>query len=176
MKITDELLNKYIDNELTTEELVEFNKMLSEDEGILQKLKALQFFEQSIKNIEVFKTSPEFTNKLMRKVIPQISSRAKKNYFFRTIVSFFTFLILSVSGYMISILVSSNLTTDSKELVFSNLSQFTAEKLNFIEKFLTNPNTLMITSSITLFLLLSLYFIIEFHVFSNRKFSNIHKQ
>ena len=51
MKILDELLNRYIDNELSTGELVQFQKQLESDENLLQKLKALQYVEQSAKKI-----------------------------------------------------------------------------------------------------------------------------
>ena len=168
MKISDDLFNKYIDNELSKEELDQFNKMLSQDSDTIQKLKALQFVEHSAKKIKVFKAPDGFAEKMMTRIKPQLSKRYQKNYFFRIIISLFTVLFFSISGLMISFLVNSNADTISKKSIFIDLSQDFLQKLSIVEKFLVNSNNLMISSLITLLLLLSLYFIIETRGFTNQ--------
>ncbi|GBD90137.1 hypothetical protein BMS3Abin04_00853 [bacterium BMS3Abin04] len=169
MKILDELLNRYIDNELSTGELVQFQKQLESDENLLQKLKALQYVEQSAKRIEIYSAPNGITEKIMAKISLQLSERYKKNHFFRFIVFVFTVLILSISGFMVSSLVNSNFGLNIKNSFFTKLSSFSEKEIHLIEKFLANPNTLLIISSITLLLLLSLYFIIESNLFANQK-------
>jgi len=168
MKISDDLFNKYIDNELSKEELDQFNKMLPQDQEAIQKLKALQFVEHSAKKIKVFKAPDGFAEKMMAKIKPQFSKRYEKNYFFRFIISLFTVLFFSISGLMISFLVNSNADTISKKSIFIDLSQDFLQKLSIVEKFFVNSNNLMISSLITLLLLLSLYFIIETRGFTNQ--------
>lgn len=169
MKISVDLFNRYIDNELSEEELVQFNKLLNQDLDAVKKIKALQFVENSAGNIETFNAPDGFTRKIMMKIKPQLSKQYKKNYFFRIIISFFTVLFFSFSGYVLYLLANLNTGSNLKGSVFTKLNFFSEKEIYLIEKFLTNPSILLVTSSVTLLLLLSLYFIIESNLFANQK-------
>ena len=169
MKISDDLYNKYIDNELNEKELADFNQLLSLDPDAVQKLKSLQTVERLAKKIETFDAPDGFSGKIMAKIKPQFSKRYQKNYFFRFIISLFTVLFFSISGLMISFLVNSNADTISKKSIFIDLSQEILQKISIIEKFFMNSNNLLISGSAILLLLLSLFFILEPNLSSSQK-------
>lgn len=168
MKISDDLLNRYIDNELSKEELDQFNKMLSQDQEAIQKLKALQFVERSAKKIKAFKAPDGFAEKIMAEIKPKLSIRYQKDYFYRIIISVFTISFFAISGFTVSLLLKSNSGTSLKDSYVSEFSQVIIQKLGIVEKFFINTNNMMISSSIILLLLLSLYFIFETRRFTNQ--------
>ncbi|HEX2866679.1 MAG TPA: hypothetical protein VHO03_06535 [Ignavibacteriales bacterium] len=92
--VSDEVLNKYIDNELESRELSELNEHLKFCTQCLSRLKALRIVDQQLKRMDTFHVSADFTQNLMKR-IEKISFHytPKKSYFFRFVVA--SFLILT---------------------------------------------------------------------------------
>ena len=53
MKVTNELLNKLIDDELNTQEIEELHYLIKHDEMALSKVKAHQMVDSILKKIDV---------------------------------------------------------------------------------------------------------------------------
>ncbi|MCU7497308.1 MAG: hypothetical protein HF314_17170 [Ignavibacteria bacterium] len=95
--ISDEILNKYIDNELEGEGLSELNEHLKICSSCLARLKALRIVDQQFRMMETFHVSGDFTQNLMKK-IEKISFHyaPKKSYFFRFVVALFLVLTAAI--------------------------------------------------------------------------------
>ncbi len=55
-KVTDEILNKLIDNELSSSEIDELHQLIKKDEKLLSKTKAHQMVDNVLKKLELLKS------------------------------------------------------------------------------------------------------------------------
>jgi hypothetical protein len=133
-KISDEMLNDYIDNQLDSSSLNELKQNLSGDEESLNKLKALKIVDSTLREIEVFETPLNFTDKMMGIISKHAKSvRPKINYFFTGIVSLFGIIISAVLVSLIIVVIKQNPSLGNfqtaenvKKIVDENLSSFNA--------------------------------------------------
>lgn len=161
--INDELLNKYIDNELTEVELKELLEALKKDEEAQTKLKALQLTDEVLRKMEITPAPQNFTESFMKKIITVSSVHKEKvSYFFVSVISFFVLTIVGVIGFSIkqigfgsSLVENNEYVKSSKEVLSNGLSQVNAV--------FNNDNMLLIGAGLTFVLLISGYFIIESH-------------
>ena len=108
--ITDELLNKYIDNELSEAELKELTERLKNDTDAQLRLKALHLTDDILRKIEVSPAPENFTQKFMSKISISTSSvKDKVSYFYIGMISFFALAIAVILGFSIS-RIESNLS------------------------------------------------------------------
>jgi len=64
MKVTDEILNKLIDNELNDREIEELHRLIKYDEVALSKVKAHQMVDSILKRIDI-DLAPEDTTSII---------------------------------------------------------------------------------------------------------------
>lgn len=161
-KNIDELLNDYIDNQLSTEEVEEVNSLLESNSNAVQKLKALRSVHQSLQKLEYEQAPIGFTDRFMKRLgsAPTLSKR--KNYFFYSVVGVFGFLLIGILAFVI---LSINWNFESM-----HLSGYIEQAKNGIEKngsqalsIFKNKTVLMISSSMVLLLLILAYFGFESH-------------
>lgn len=101
--ISDEVLNKYIDNELEAPELSELNEHLKFCAECLSRLKALRIVDQQLKRMETFHVSADFTQNMMKRIEKySFHYTPKKSYFFRFVVA--SFLVLTAAILIAAIL------------------------------------------------------------------------
>jgi len=161
-KNIDELLNNYIDNQLTPEEIDELQAFLKNNVQVERKLKALRTVHQSLLQLETEQAPMDFTERFMKKLSSAKSVSHKKNYFFYAVVGFFGFLLVGILAFVI---FSINWNFESM-----NLSGYIEQAKNGIEKngnqalsIFKNKTVLMISSSMVLLLLILAYFGFESH-------------
>lgn len=172
-KLTDEILNKYIDGELDSFELKNVQNELEKDDAALARLKALRMVDSSLRQIEVEQTSVNFTDKVMKAIaVTKSVVKPKISYFFISIVSIFTVGVLAVlvaafrfteKGNSPSALVSY--TDGFKELISKNL--------NSLQSILANPNVMLVISVFSLIILVAVYFTFEAHKNFTKKLNSI---
>ena len=162
-KNIDELLNDYIDNQLTPEELEDVKNLLNSDQLAASRLRAMRVVHQSLKQIEPDLAPNGFTERLMGALnLSPGSSKQKKNYFFYGVVGFFGFLIV---GILVLTILSVNWNMGS-----INVSHYVDQAKSGIEKsggeafsVFKNKTVLMISSSLVLLMLILAYFGFESH-------------
>lgn len=162
--ITDELLNKYIDNELSETELKELTEILKNDADAQLRLKALHLTEDILKKIEISPAPDNFTNKFMSKIsVSKSSVKDKVSYFYIGMISFFSLVITGILGYSISLIEFgvSNLTGDNQYI--QKTSKLISGGLGHINSLSGNDSILLIGACLTFVLLVGGYFIIENH-------------
>ena len=159
--IIDELLNKYIDNELSEAELKELTEILKNDTDAQLRLKALHLTEEILRKIEISPAPENFTHKFMSKIFISTSVvKDKVSYFYIGMISFFALAIAGILGFSISRIESgsSNLIGDNQYI------QKTKEFfLGHINSLLGNDSILLVGASLTFVLLVSGYFMFENH-------------
>lgn len=162
-KLNDDLLNRYIDNELDAVSMNEIKKVLDEDEESLKKLKALKSVDHSLREIEIYPAPEGFTEKVMRTIISKSKSAiAKPGYFFISIVSIFLFAITVV---LIAALRFSGEKSETVQQVnpLDESLKFVKENLPLLQNFFGSDNFLMIGIVLTVILLVSGFFMLESH-------------
>lgn len=100
-KLSDEILNKYIDGELNTASLQEVNNILSSSVDDRKRLNALLTIHKGLKQIKEDSVSASFTESLMKRL--SFSQKAdKEQYRFMIIISsIFILAMLAVVGLVI---------------------------------------------------------------------------
>ncbi len=105
MELTDEILNRYIDGELSSSELKEVKEILKSSEDAKRRLLAMQLVHNELKNYPVRRTSADFTLMLMKKIVRRTEPKGQR-YFIFSISSVFVLISLGIIGYLTSYILS----------------------------------------------------------------------
>lgn len=165
-KRTDELLNKYLDNELDSAELNEFTSMLENDENVVKGLKAMKAVEQSVKQIEFENAPADITSIVMRK-IASAGSVKRSNWFFWVVVSVFLIAIAAVTYYSVQQYQPSPEGIGAGKTV-ETVKTFFGEQAKAVNSLLKGADIKFIGTVLSLLILIAGYFIYETH----RNFKN----
>lgn len=159
--IDDELLNKYIDNELNSTDLTSINEHLKKCDDCLIRLKALRVVDTQLKTLEVSKPGAAFTLNLMNKInMAAVTLKPKKFYFFRFIFSLFILLML---GILILVITNiSSAVNDSPGLV-DYIDVGTSFLLSNFKTFAGKINISLVGSVISIIFFISMYLIYDSH-------------
>lgn len=172
-KITDEILNDYIDNQLDDASIQELKKQLDENDDALNKLKALRVVDNSLKSINVIPAPEGFTNKLMKLIASSTKKVVSKvSYFFVSVIGLFTVMIISVLGFAYYTSAKSNQVSEydtSLRKVIEYVSQF----ISLFKNFFNSQNITTIGMALTFLLLISGYYLLESHKEFKEKIKNL---
>jgi len=168
MNMIDELLNKYIDGELQSDELEEVQQLLKNEDNV-KRLKALRVVDNSLRMLEDDLAPADFTSKIM-KTLSRNSTNVKlsKNYFASAINVIFAVSILATFVFIFSQVkldysssgIDSKLNDTVNSIIKSTLPLLT---------FFKNKSVMFFGSSLSLILLLGAYYLIEGHkIFKKR--------
>ncbi len=159
MKITDEILNKLIDNELNKKEIEELHDLIKRDDFALGKVKAHQMVDSILKKIDVESAPEDTTEKIMERISNSVLVADKKNGFLKFIIS--SFALLSFLTIAFVLFVSST----------SEVNESSTKYSNFIDKFVSfftslnisiNDNVMIVIGGVLMILFfVSGYFMLE---------------
>ncbi|MFZ5947554.1 MAG: hypothetical protein ACOYU5_06250 [Stygiobacter sp.] len=172
MKRIDELINKYIDSEISNIELEELQELLKDDDNF-KSLKSFQLIEYTIKNIKVEKASESFTTNLMNIILTADKvKKIRKSYLPLMINSIF---VLFIFSFVIMFLSFDKINTGSSnfnlflENIVNNLNSFVPQlKIMFV-----NKTVIFLSSIISLLLLIIFYYNFEAHKAFRKKLENM---
>ena len=160
MKLTDEMINKYLDNDLTAAETEELKNAISDDRENLHNLKLYKFIEEEIPKLKIYSAPVSITGIIMNRISEGIAKKYRKNNFFYFVVSFFAVGILAFSGFAIfnqnNVAAGNNYFDDTLRHVTNNLP--TLQNIS-----MTNETMLIIGAGLTLIFLLSAFFLFDSH-------------
>ena len=86
----NEIVNKYVDNELNKEELNKVDELLNSNEEFKNTLTLHRFVHDSLHDIPLKLAPSGFTDLVMNKIVTPLSDKYKANYFFRFIIAAFS--------------------------------------------------------------------------------------
>ena len=105
--ITDDLLNKFMDNDLNDEEIAIVNKALAENEDIKYRYESLLKVHNMIKEIGADTPGSGFNEILMQKILKRKRIISQQKLLLFSMLSVFGIIILSIVGYVFYETVSS---------------------------------------------------------------------
>ena len=105
MIITDEILNKIIDNELDTGEYLQAMAIINKSEELKQKLSALKLADKKLKEIKEYSVSGNFNRLIIEKITKAAQyAKAQKNFYI-TVISI---LVIFTLGILVFLAINSS--------------------------------------------------------------------
>ena len=113
ININDELLNKYLDDELNREEKDLVKTAIENSPELKKKYAALLDANNLLKNMQLDSPSLDFTKLVMNKISSKTSTARQQKYFLFTILSIFGVIALGITGFILYQIISSIQPGDS---------------------------------------------------------------
>jgi hypothetical protein len=98
MKLSNDILNRYIDGELSREEMREVEEMVKNSNEERKELNMLQRTDSALKNIKVMEVKSNFTSLVMSKIQRGLREKQEQKKFIVGIISVFIIMCLAVIG------------------------------------------------------------------------------
>lgn len=172
-KLTDEILNKYLDNEISSSELSELKTYLANNPDEAEKFKAHKLVDEILREMEHESAPENFTVNFMQRFSKVISTKPQKHYF---IWGVFSFLGLSFIGILLFGLMNiSSSKSSPSDQVFNTIGEGLDKIIPSINSlnFSINSDLLMlIVSTLFLITLISVYVMINSHKSFKEKIEN----
>ena len=163
IKITDEILNKYLDGELSNEESNEVKAQLDSSVELQKKFSALKLIHEKLFDLKEDEVSSDFTTSVMNKIGKRRFAVPKQQkYFIVSVAAFIILLCLLIFGFSISAIISSaQASTGESKSITDSLTNL-SEGLVVIMKDLFSGKGLSVIGSIfSIVILISGYFFFE---------------
>jgi hypothetical protein len=160
IKLTDEILNKYIDGELDSDTLNEVREALNSSDELRKRLRALQMVHAGLNNIKPDEVTPNFTRLVMSKIQKELKVKKEERFFIFSISSVFVALSLIIIGYVIYLLAFSSKASKPLQVI-TNFSNTFEKGILFFKTFLGSINTSILGSIFSLIIIISAYFLFE---------------
>ncbi|OGU55879.1 MAG: hypothetical protein A2V66_18120 [Ignavibacteria bacterium RBG_13_36_8] len=162
-KITDEILNKFVDEELSVEELNELKELIAQDEEALRLLKAHKFADRILHKLSVTPAPKNFTERVMDKIYLLMPAKPRKNHFFYGVIGTFILGIVGVFVYIFSLPASEPDSSSKTVSIINEAQEFIGKNVGRFSSFLSNDTILIVGSFLTFILLLGGYFMVSSH-------------
>ncbi len=115
--LSDEILNKYLDGELTPTEKAEVEELLKESESDRKRFNALKLIHENLSAMEIDEVSPGFNEKVMLTLEKKYARTKQQNYFIAAVTFFFGFICIGIVAYLLSGIISSSGGSESTKLI-----------------------------------------------------------
>jgi len=166
--INDEILNKYLDDEMNREEINQVKIVIENSAELKKKYEALLSANTLLKNMESDLPSVDFAKNVMGKIKSRKSTVHQQKYFLFTILSLFGLVLLGIIGYVFYEIISSVQVSESSEII-TNYSKSIGEYFSG----LFGKKSLSIFGSVLSFIILiSGYFLFDYQKHSKKYFSH----
>ena len=162
IQITDEILNKYLDNELNREQTEQVKSAIRNSEELQRKFNALKLVHDNLSIIKEDEVSPGFTDKLMKQIVKRSVVPKQQKYFIASVATFITLLCLVIFGFSISAMISATSSSigDSKS-VFDSVSGLSEGLVKALQHLFSGAGLSIIGSIFSIIVLISGYFFFE---------------
>lgn len=161
IKLNDENLNRFIDNELNEKESAEIKVLLEDSKSYSKKFEALKLIHSGLINIKEEEPDKNFTLSVMNKIGYGLRSKRTDKYFIFSISSVLFAILLLVSGLIIGSSVSQLQNDSSSGKFIDNLNYYISFIIDIIGKLFSANNISVFGSIISLIILISAYFLFD---------------
>lgn len=166
--INDEMLNKYLDDELNREEKELVKTAIENSPELKKKFVALLDTHSLLKNMEPDLPSLNFTKLVMNKISSKASTARQQKYFLFAILSFFGVIVLGISGYVLFQIISSIQVSETNEIV----TTYSKGIGDFFSNIFGKKNLSIFGSILSFIMLVSGYFLFEYQKQSKKNFGH----
>jgi anti-sigma factor RsiW len=162
INIPDEILNKYLDGELTKQEAAEVNSAISLSEEIRKRFNALKLVHDELSSLEEDQVSLDFTSTLMSRLPHRIKVPNSQKYFFAAISFLIVLICLGIVGYITVAIVNAVPAQSSSNSFVDSFNNFSSVFVSEVEKLLKGRSLSIIGSVFSFGILISGYFFFEY--------------
>jgi len=159
--LSEEILNKYIDNELSKEENEMVSKILKNSSSDKSKYLELIKIEDNLKKMKMKKISDGFVNNFMERLRLKTIRDKKQKRFIIFISSILVTLTVAFTGTLFFDIFSKNISKSKDVSLFKNISIDISFLTENFSRVLSNNNISIIGISLSLVVLITLYFLLE---------------
>lgn len=163
IQISDEILNRYLDGELSREEVEQVKSAVHNSKELMIKFNALKLVHENLTALKEDEVNPGFTEKLMKQIVKRRSVVPKQQkYFIASIATFITLLCLVIFGFAISAVISATPTSaEESKTVVDSVSNLSNGIVNIVKQIFKGQGLSIIGSIFSLIILISGYFFFE---------------
>jgi cytochrome b subunit of formate dehydrogenase len=166
--INDELLNKYLDDELNQEEKDLVKTSIESSLEVKKRFEALLKAHNLFNSVEEESLSIDFTKLVMSKLNRKSVIAQQQKYFLLSILSLLGLVILWITGYVLSQVISSIQPIQSSEYV----ATYSKDLGNYIANLFGQKNLSIFGSVLSFIMLISGYFLYDYQKHSKKNFSH----
>lgn len=166
--INDELLNRYIDGDLSQYEQDSIAKQLQASPELQKKYNALLKIGAELKNIEEAGLTPNFTKIVMLKLAKKEKLAKQQKHFITFILSFLGLIVLAITGFILYQILNSIEASSANEVV----AKYSESIGNFLTEIFSKKNLSIFGSILSLVMLISGYLIFEYQKQIKKKLSH----
>ncbi len=166
--INDELLNKYLDEELNREEMNQLKNAIENSPEIKKRYEALLSANTFLKSVESDLPSADFTKKVIGKIKIRKSSKHQQKYFLFTVLSLLGLIVCGITAYVFYEIIISIQASESSDLV-SNYSNSIGD---YFSSFFGKKNLSIFGSVLSFIMLVSGYFLYDYQKHSKKNFGH----
>jgi hypothetical protein len=164
----DDMLNRYLDNELSNEDKNSLQSSFENNPEIKKRYDALLITHNLLKNVQPDLTSIDFSKMVMQKISKRRIIEFQQKRFLFSVLSLFLIIIVGILGYVFYEIISTIQLSDSSKTisVYSNLVG------NYFSVFFGKKNLSILGSVLSLIMLISGYFLYDYQKHSKKNFSH----
>jgi hypothetical protein len=169
--ITDEMLNKYIDDELSPEEVEKIIGLLKKDSELNKRFLTLKIIHNELSLIKQDEVSSGFTSNVMQSISKKYKVQKEQKRFIVFITSFFCVMCFSIVGYIVAKIsgeVSQTINSETTETI----NNYSEDIIQLILNAISGMNISVFGSVLSIILLISGYYFFEMTKHSKTKLSN----
>jgi uncharacterized protein (UPF0333 family) len=161
--ITDEILNRYLDGELSGEEVKQIKSTLLSSKELLMKFNALKLVHENLSGLKEYEVNPGFTEKLMKQIVKRRFVVPKQQkYFIVSVAAFITLLCLVIFGFAISAVISASPSSAEESKTFvDSVSNLSNGIVKIVSQIFKGQGLSIIGSIFSIIILISGYFFFE---------------
>jgi len=165
--ISDEMLNKYIDNELSAEEVRIINDAIKNIPELKSRYLALVNADKILHKMNLESVTPDFSKSVLQKIQRRKVLAKQQKYFLFIVLSFLGIIVLGTVVYIFYQIISSSAPESSR--VVTTYSKCLG---NYISDLFGKKNITIFGSVLSFVMLVSAYFFYEYQKKSKNNFTH----
>jgi len=158
--LSDDVLNKYIDGELSRDEMREVEEVFKNSREDRIELNALQNTDRSLKNLKLLEVKSNFTSVVMNKIQRSLRSRQEQKKFIVTIVSIFLVMCLAVAG-IVGFEIVRNFNPGTSNAIKES-AKYISSASEFISRIMNSRNISILGGVFSIGLVISAWFFFDY--------------
>jgi len=166
--IDDDLLNRYLDNELSIEDKNFVKSSIESNIEIKKRYESLLITHNLLKNIQQDLVSVDFSKMVMQRISKRGIIKSQQKRFLFSILSLFGIIILGIVGYVFYGILSSIQLNDSSPAI----STYTNTIGDYFSTLFGKKNLSIFGSVLSFIMLISGYFLYDYQKHSKKNFSH----
>jgi hypothetical protein len=158
--LNDEQLNKYIDGELSRDEMREVEESIKNSREDRIELNALQNTDLSLKNLKLLEVKSSFTSLVMNKIQRSLRSRQEQKNFIIGMVSIFLVMCLAIVVF-VGFEIIRNFNPETSNAIRES-AKYISSTSEFISRFMNSRNISIVGGVFSIGLVISAWFFFDY--------------